>query len=236
VTKLLFLEDSYLKEFSAEVLEKNNDGVVLDQTAFFPQGGGQPFDRGKLFFEGKEFRVLEVKKDFGKVWHNLESAQGLEVGAKVTGKIDWKNRFCLMRMHTSAHIIAAVIFNSTGKLITGNQLGWPESRMDFNADQSFNLERVKELEKAANAEIAKNLEVKVSFLPREKALENPALVRLKDAMPPALKKWRIVKIGSLDIQADGGTHVKNSGEIGLIEIIKTQNKGAGNKRIYWRLK
>lgn len=236
MTELLCLTDSFLKEFFAKITAINENKVALDRTAFYPQGGGQPSDTGKLFFGEKEFEVLEVKKDGGEVWHKLSFAQGLEIGAEVKGKIDWQKRYALMRMHTSAHVLAAIIFKKTGKLITGNQIGFLVSRMDFNAGQSFNGESAKELEKEVNAELSKNHEVSVSFLAREKALKKPELVRLKDLMPPSLKEWRLVKIGDIDLQADGGTHVKNTSEIGSIKITKTQNKGTENKRIYWELR
>ena len=235
MTELLYLHDSYLKEFSAKITGINGETVSLDKTAFFPAGGGQPSDTGKIFFSEKEFSVISVKKENEEVWHTLNSVQGLAAGSKITAKIDFRQRYNLMRMHTSAHVLAAVIFGETGKLITGNQIGWPKSRMDFDAPQSFDSSAALQIEKKVNQAISKNNEVSVFFLPRETALKKPELVRLKGIMPPSLKEWRVVQIGSVDLQADGGTHVKNTKEIGQVKIAKTENKGAQNKRIYWEL-
>lgn len=234
MTELLYLKDSYLKEFEAEALEVLENSVVLDKTAFYPQGGGQPTDFGEIEFEGNTFKVKEVRKEKGKILHKLLDSKSLEKG-KIKGRINWSRRYNLMKMHTSAHVLAAVIFKETGKLITGNQLEEEQSRMDFNVE-NYNSEWMKELEKEVNEELVKGHEVSVSFMKREEALKNPELVRLKDIMPPALEEWRIVKIGDIDLQADGGTHVKNTKEVGRIEIFKTENKGANNRRIYWRLK
>ncbi len=235
MTELLYLQDSYLKEFQAKITDIQENKICLDKTAFYPQGGGQPSDTGWLVIDGKDFEVLEVKKEADKVWHKLKQVEGLQVGQIVNGKIDWKKRYEFMRMHTSAHVLAAIIFSETKKLITGNQIGYPESRMDFDADESFNESSAKKLEEKTNQELSKNHEVSAYFLPREQAIQKPELVRLKDLMPPSLKEWRIIQIGTIDLQADGGTHVKNTREIGKIKIIKTQNKGKENKRIYWQL-
>ena len=236
MTELLCLKDSYLKEFKAIITSISENKVSLDKTAFYPTGGGQPSDTGKVIANGKEFGVVAVKKENGVVWHSLNSSKGLSVGTNVRGKIDWDRRYNIMRMHTSAHVLAAVLYNQTGKLITGNQIDFPLSRMDFNVETSFDEDSAKKLQETVNNELKKNHEVKVSFMPREDAIKKPELVRLKDLLPPSLKEWRIVQIGSIDLQADGGTHVKNTSEIGEIKIVKTQNKGANNKRIYWELR
>jgi len=234
MTELLCLNDSYMKEFSAKITAIEGKSIVLDKTAFYPQGGGQPSDVGKILFNGKEHKVISVKKAGANVLHELDSIDGLHVGAVVHGVIDWHCRYKLMRFHTSAHILAAVIFRETGKLITGNQLDETYSRMDFDVE-NYSQEFLKGLEEKTNAEIAKNHEIAISYMPREEALKVPELVRLKDIMPPAISVWRIVKIGDLDIQADGGTHVKNTSEIGKIHITKTENKGKSNRRVYWEL-
>ena len=234
MTELLCLNDSYIREFSAKITAIEGKAISPDKTAFYPQGGGQPADKGGIFCNGKEFQVLSVKKSGQNVMHELDSVDGLKVGGEVQGKLDWDRRYRLMRFHTSAHILAAVIFRETGKLITGNQLDETYSRMDFNVEE-YSQEFLKGIEEKANAEIAKNHEISISVMPREEALKVPELVRLKDIMPPAISMWRIVKIGNLDIQADGGTHVKNTSEIGKIRITKTENKGKSNRRIYWEL-
>lgn len=232
MTELLYLKDSYLREFDAqifEVLEAQN-AVVLGKTAFYPQGGGQPCDLGTI--NGK--KVLEVVKKEGKVLHRLESIEGFHRGEKVHGVLDWERRYWLMRMHSSAHIMAGVIFKETGKMITGNQLGNPESRMDFNME-NYNTEFFKELEKKTNQVIEGNLIQGISFKSREEALKIPELFRLQDVLPKEIPEFRIVSIGDFDVQADGGTHVQNTREIGKAKITRTENKGAQNRRLYWTL-
>jgi len=230
MTELLYLRDSYLREFDAQVLEIAENSVVLDRTAFYVQGGGQPCDTGSL----GEKKVLEVVKKEGKVLHKLESIEGLKVGEKVHGVIDWERRYWFMRMHSSAHILAGVIFKETWKMITGNQLGNPESRVDFNTE-NYAPEFFKSIEDKANEVIAQNLEQKISFMPREEALKIPELFRLKDVFPKEIPEFRIVSIGEFDIQADGGTLVQNTQEIGRVKITRTENKGAQNRRFYWTL-
>jgi misacylated tRNA(Ala) deacylase len=230
MTELLFLKDSYLKEFDACIVGIEGECVELDKTAFYPQGGGQPCDLGTL--EGR--KVLEVVKKSGKVLHKLESIEGLNVGEKVHGVIDWERRYWFMRMHSSAHIIAGVIFKETGNLITGNQLGNPESRVDFNTE-NYSPEFFKSIEGKTNEVIERNLEHKISFLSREETLKIPELFRLKDVLPKEIPEFRIVSIGGFDTQADGGTLVKNTSEIGRIKITRTENKGAKNRRLYWTL-
>jgi len=232
MTELLYLKDSYLKEFDAsiaEVLEAQN-AIVLDKTAFYVQGGGQPCDTGVL--GGK--KVLEVVKKEGKVLHKLENAQGLSAGMKVHGAIDWARRYWFMKMHSVGHIIAGVIFKQTGNMITGNQLGNPESRVDFNTED-YSPEFFKMIESKTNEVIARNLEQEISFMPREQALSIPELFRLKDVMPKEIQEFRIVRIGDFDVQADGGTLVKNTEEIGRMKITRTENKGAKNRRLYFTL-
>lgn len=230
MTELLYLKDSYLKEFEASILEIVGNAVVLDRTAFYPQGGGQPCDTGTL--EGR--KVLEVVKKEGKVLHKLESAQGLNAGQKVHGEIDWERRYWLMRMHSCGHIIAGVIFKETGNMITGNQLGNPESRIDFNTED-YSPEFFKMIEDKTNEVVARSLEQKISFLSREETLKIPELFRLKDVLPKDIPEFRIVAIGDFDTQADGGTLVRNTSEIGRVKITRTENKGAKNRRLYFTL-
>jgi len=230
MTELLYLKDSYLKEFDAQILEIIGNAIVLDKTAFYYQGGGQPCDLGTL--NGK--KVLEVVKKEGKVLHRLESTEGFRAGEKAHGVLDWERRYYFMRMHSSAHIIAGVISKETGKMITGNQLGMPESRMDFNME-NYNPEFFKELEKKTNQVIEGNLVQGISFKSREETLKMPELFRLQDVLPKEIPEFRIVSIGDFDVQADGGTHVKNTQEIGKVRILRTENKGAQNRRIYWTL-
>ncbi len=231
----MYLKDSYLKEFNAKVLEiKEGKFVELDKTAFYPVSGGQPHDTGKILVNGKEFKVVFVKQFGETVSHEVENASELKVGEKVKGIIDWERRYQLMKMHTALHVLSEVIFKETSALTTGNQIDLDESKMDFNIE-NFNPEMVKVFEEKTNEVISRNLDSSIQFLPRTEALKNPALFKLKDVMPKDIQVFRIVSIGDFDVQADGGTHVKNTSEIGKIKITKTKNKGTNNKRIYFIL-
>ncbi len=230
MTELLYFTDSYLKEFSAQVIGVEETGVVLDKTAFYPTGGGQPFDMGLLVKDGKEFMVHSVVKKEGNVMH--QTTAGLQVGDRVVGKIDWERRYKLMRMHTSAHLLSAIFFTKAKVLITGNQLDIHKSRMDFNLE-TMDKDIVAAVIADANAHIATNVPVKIYSLPREEALKNPEIVKLAGALPPVVDTLRIVEIVGVDIQADGGTHVKALGEIGKIELLSIENKGKNNRRMYF---
>jgi Ser-tRNA(Ala) deacylase AlaX len=254
-TKLLYMDDSYLKEFDARVLEVRSDplsacggkgplsaeqkvggerhAVMLDQTLFYPQGGGQPTDTGKISAEGAEYVVKEVKKEAGEVWHFLDKAPGFAAGASVHGVLDWEKRYAHMRMHTAAHILAACMAPE-GALITGNQLGVEQTRFDF-ALENFDRDKFGEVVAKANAKLAEGLEIKTYTLPREEAMKIPGIVKLANALPPAISELRIVDIGGFEVQADGGTHVRNTRECGKITIVKMENKGKDNRRIYFGL-
>ena len=233
LTEELFLHDHYLKSCTARVKRVDGMRVVLDRTVFYPQGGGQPFDKGTITRNGEKFEVLSVRKENGEIFHELNK-QGLAEGDSVECAIDWDYRYKLMRFHTSAHVLARVLSNETNSLITGNQLGAEESRMDFSAS-SFGMEQAKGFEEKANQVIAQNLPVTVSFEKAEDAFKRPELFRLKSVLPKNLSVLRIVSIGDFDVQADGGTHVANTSEIGRIRITRTENKGKENRRVYWRL-
>jgi len=230
MTELLYFTDSYLKEFPARVVEVTETGVVLDKTAFYPTGGGQPFDTGILVKNGKEFMVNGVIKKEGEIIH--ETAAGLQIGDTVAGKINWERRYQLMKMHTSAHLLSAIFHKQLGVLITGNQLDVEKSRMDFNLE-TFDKALVQKVVDDANKCIAQNILTKVYFLPREEALKKPEIVKLADALPPSVDMLRIVEIIGVDIQADGGTHVKALGEIGKIALLSVENKGKNNRRMYF---
>ncbi|MCR4369052.1 MAG: alanyl-tRNA editing protein [archaeon] len=232
----LYLDDSYLKECEA-IVTKVVDAkfVELDQTIFYSQGGGQPSDSGKIVKEnGEEARVVFAKAFGENISHQIEPEGILNEGEKVRCVLDWEKRHKHMRMHTCAHILAGVINKEIGALITGNQLGEEESRMDFNVPE-FDKELLKTFEQKGNEIISRGLEITVSYEAREKALARPELFRLKDVLPKDIPMLRIVSIGDFDIQADGGTHVANTREIGKMKITNFKNKGAQNRRIYWTL-
>ncbi|RMF54344.1 alanyl-tRNA editing protein [Candidatus Woesearchaeota archaeon] len=233
--RALYLDDSYLKEFESVVKEVNQDKfVVLENTAFYPNGGGQPYDTGKIISEnGKEYKVVFVGKFSGQISHEVDKP-GLKVGDRIKGIIDWERRYRLMRMHTASHIIANVFHNDAGAKITGNQLGIEKSRVDFSLER-FDRELINNYIKKANEIIKRNLEVSVEFVPREEAEKDPSLFKLAMSFPHDFKELRIVSIGDVDRQCDGGTHVKNTSEIGTVELVKLENKGKNNRRVYFTL-
>lgn len=235
MTEKLWLKDSYLKEFDATVKSADGKFIVLDKTAFYPEQGGQPFDTGTIVrkSDNTEFKVVYSKAFPDKISHEAEK-EGLQAGEEVHCTIDWERRYKLMRMHSSAHIVHAVLFSKFQTLVAGNQLGTDQSRMDF-AIEKFDQDLLKGIETDANEIIARNLDVTVDFVAREEALKKPELFRLKDKLPKDLQEFRLVSIGTVDVSADGGTHVKNTSEIGKVKIVKLKNKGANNRRIYWEL-
>ena len=218
----------YLREFDAKVDSADGVRVVLDQTAFNPRGGGLVSDTGTL----GDAKVAEVVKEGEEIFHVLESPTGMVRGALVHGSLDWDRRHRIMRMHTSAHILSAVVNRETGALITGNQISPDQSRVDFNLDD-FDKERISSYIDRVNDAVARGLEVKTYFMKREEALANPGFVKLANAMPPSVDMLRIVQIGDVDTQADGGVHVKNTREIGRVVAVKTENKGKSNRRLYF---
>ncbi len=239
---VLYLKDCYLKEFEA-VVESVSEGkyVVLDRTAFYPSSGGQPHDTGTMtrVSDGKVFRVVYVGKFSGQISHEVENPDGDELrqGDKVKCKIDWDRRYKLMRSHTAAHIISGIINRETGALITGNQLDTEKCRIDFSVPE-FDREKMKSYEKMANEIINKGIEIKFEFRSRDEVMKDPKMTKLAkglEGLPQDIKEFRIVTIGDIDCQADGGTHVKNTKEVGKIKFIDFVNKGKNNRRIYFVL-
>jgi len=230
----LYMNDSYLKEFEATVESVKDDKyVILNRTSFYPAGGGQPNDTGIMISDGDEYPVVYVGKFEGKISHEV-SKPGLKAGDKVTGKIDWDRRYRHMRMHTAAHIIDAVLYNEAGALCTGNQLGTDKSRIDFSLDV-LNKDKIQQYIGIANEWVKKAIDVNIYSLPREEALKIPGIVKLAGAMPPEVTELRIVEIPGIDIQADGGTQVKNTSEIGEISLVSVENKGKNNRRMYYTI-
>jgi len=232
MTELLCLKDAYLKECSASIVEANVKEIVFDKTVFYPQGGGLESDKGTIECNGKAYSVLEVKKKEGKAIHYVDE-EGLSVGDGCALKIDWERRYALMKMHTAAHVLGSTAYE-IGALITGNAIAPDESRFDFSFE---NFDRLKFDETVANANVklASGAEVKTYELPREEAFKIQGIVKLANALPPNIPVLRIVEIVGLDTQADGGVHVANTRECGKIEITRLENKGAKNKRIYFKL-
>jgi Ser-tRNA(Ala) deacylase AlaX len=218
----------YMREFDAEVELVDGNRVVLDQTAFNPRGGGLVSDTGRL----NGMKVIEATKEGDNVFHLLEVPADLRAGDRVHGVLDWERRYRIMRMHTSAHVLSAVVNADTGALITGNQISPDNSRVDFNLE-NFDKEKIAYYVDRVNEIVARNMEVKTFFMKREEALARPGFVKLANAMPPSLDVLRIVQIGDVDTQADGGVHVLNSGEIGRVVGLGTENKGKNNRRLHF---
>ena len=230
----IYMTDSYLKEFQANVQSVKDDKfIVLDKTAFYPQGGGQPHDTGVMLCNGEDYPVVYAGKFSGQISHEV-GKPGLKAGDEVNCKIDWDRRYKLMRMHTAAHIIDAVLFNEANALCTGNQLGLDKSRIDFSLDV-LDRDKIQLYIDRANEWVKKAIDVKIYFLPREEALKIPGVVKFASVMPPEVKELRIVEIPGIDLQADGGTQVKNTFEIGQISLVSVENKGKNNRRMYYML-
>jgi misacylated tRNA(Ala) deacylase len=233
MTELLYLRDAYMREFDAVVVATDTDGrrIALDQTGFYPTGGGQPHDIGTL--DGVP--VVDVRKDGDLVWHTLDGDALPADGATVHGVVDWERRHQLMRTHSAMHVLCGVIWNEWGKAVTGGNMEPLEARMDFEFDplpEGF----AKRVEELVNDEIAADRPIEIAFLPRDTAVEDADLIRTKvNLIPESVSEIRVVDIVGLDKQADGGTHVHSTSEIGRFEVVKTESKGKGNKRIRVRV-
>jgi misacylated tRNA(Ala) deacylase len=235
LTKALCLDNSYLKECDATVVSvKDGTYVVLDQTIFYPKGGGQPSDTGEIVKGNEIYNVVHVGKFSGWISHEVDRAD-LQKGDIVHCLLDWERRYKLMRSHTAAHVFASLLCTGTGALVTGNQLEEDKVRFDFSLEE-FNREIPQIYIDKANEYLDKDIAVKWYTLPREDALRIPGVIKMAQALPPEIPFLRIVEVVGVDMQVDGGTHVKNLSEVGQIELIKVQNKGKYNRRVYFRLK
>jgi len=230
MTELLYMTDSYLREFDATVIAVRNDSVVLDRTAFYPGGGGQPHDTGVLRVGAQTYPVVRMQRREGEILHQIEG-EPPTLGTRVRGIIDWERRYALMRTHTALHILCGVIFRDYGALVTGGAMQPLSARMDFELEH-MTAEFSREVEEKINREIAEAREVKIRILPREEAFRIPDLIRTKiNLLPPSIQEVRVVEIEGLDIQADGGTHVANTREVGYIRVVGHKSKGRINKRL-----
>ncbi|MBC7249566.1 MAG: alanyl-tRNA editing protein [Anaerolineae bacterium] len=230
MTELLYQTDSYLKEFEAQVTAVDGTRVALDRTAFYPGGGGQPHDTGFLSWDGGQVRVVKVKKEGDAVWHTVEG-EPPPVGTLVRGAVDWERRYRLMRTHTALHILCGVIWRDYGASVTGGNMEPLKGRMDFELEH-MTADFAEEVERKINEEVAAARPVEVSILPREEAFQIPDLIRTKiNLLPPAIQQVRVVEIKGLDMQADGGTHVANTKEVGHIRVVGHTSKGRINKRL-----
>jgi misacylated tRNA(Ala) deacylase len=233
MTALLFQTDSYLQEFTATVVAVNaaEGAVALDHTAFYPGGGGQPHDLGQLRVQDQLLPVTRVKQQSGQVWHWLDGELP-PVGTPITGHLDWERRYKLMRTHTALHVLCGVVWRDYGALVTGGNMEPLQGRMDFEFE-TLRRELVQEIETKINAEVTQGREVRVNLLPRAAALQIPDLIRTKiNLLPAGIMQVRTVEIVGLDLQADGGTHVANTREVGHIRVVDYKSKGQINKRLH----
>ena len=229
-TDLAYLRDAYLREAEATVIAVDGDRVALDTTVFYPTGGGQPHDTGTITWDGGQAEVTDVRKEGGLVWHSLDGPTPA-IAAEVHLSLDWHRRHALMRTHTALHVLCGVIWNEWGTAVTGGNMEPLSARMDFEFDplpEGFGA-RVEEL---VNAELAAARPIEVAFLSRDTAVEDEDLIRTKvNMIPESVKEIRVVDIVGLDKQADGGTHVHSTDEVGRVRVVKTESKGKANKRI-----
>jgi misacylated tRNA(Ala) deacylase len=236
VTEELFLGDSYLREFEAVVVELSGREVILDRTAFYPGGGGQPPDRGTLGIGSVNANVVDARREGRQVIHVLDNPIPDTV-RELEGSLDWERRYGHMRHHTALHVLSGVIWRNFGAKVTGGQMRSDRARMDFSFPEEWTTGVVGEIERLTNEALAEERPVKVYELPREKALENPDLIRTQvNLVPERVSMIRIVEIEGIDTQADGGTHVANTGEVGEIEITGHKSKGRQNKRVEFVLR
>ena len=235
MTELLYQTDSYLQEFDAIVtgIVPEQRAVILDRSAFYPGGGGQPCDFGSLQIAGTKYSVDKVKKQGDDVLHYLAGSEPLpEPNSAAHGTLDWSRRYKLMRTHTALHVLCGTVFRNYGALVTGGDMDPLKGRMDFEFE-SMRGELVREIEAAVNAEVQQAREIRVRILPREEAFQIPDLIRTKiNLLPAGISQVRTVEIVGLDLQADGGTHVRNTSEVGNIRVVDYKSKGAINKRLY----
>jgi misacylated tRNA(Ala) deacylase len=237
-TELLYQIDSGLGEIEATVVGGDPESrlVALDKTIVFPGGGGQPSDEGTLLrlADGTQWPVLSARKAGAVVWHELGGEGPLpDVADRVRVTLDWERRYRLMRMHTALHVLCGVVFRDYGALVTGGNMGPDRARMDFEMDSAdFTPERVAQIEQRANEELRAGRNVRVRILPRDEAFQIPDLIRTKiNLLPEGIAEVRTVEIVGLDLQADGGTHVSNTREVGTLRVVGTRSKGKANKRL-----
>lgn len=238
-TELLYQLNSYLQECEAQVAQTDeaNRRLALDRTVFYPGGGGQPADMGRILVGDQDWPISRGQKDAeGKLWHLIGGEKPLPApGARVRAVLEWERRYQLMRTHTALHILCGVVFRDYGALVTGGDMDPLKGRMDFEFE-SLQKELVQVIEAAVNVEVEAARPITPALLPRDEAFQIPDLIRTKiNLLPPGIQVVRVVKIEGLDLQADGGTHVQNTREVGQIRVVDYKSKGKINKRLYIEL-
>ena len=230
MTDILCYNDSYLQDFEAIVTDVVGTGIVLDKTVFYPGGGGQPCDTGTIKWDGGSTEISKVSRVDGKLVHKVEDSMP-EVGESITGVIDWDKRYQLMRTHTALHILCGVVWRDYAAQVTGGNMTPLQARMDFELSE-MSSGFASEIENLVNQEVQAERDIKVFNLSREEAFKIPDLIRMKiNKLPDSISEVRIVDISGLDLQADGGTHVHNTREVGNIRVIGHESKGRINKRL-----
>ncbi|MEA2579649.1 MAG: misacylated tRNA(Ala) deacylase [Actinomycetota bacterium] len=232
MTDMLFARDAYLRTCDATVIATTDEGAVLDRTVSYPRGGGQPGDSGSLSWDGGSCAVTDTfrSKETGELIHVLDTPPP-PVGTAVTVNVDWDRRHLLMRTHTALHALSGIIFTDYDAKVTGGNMEPGTARMDFEL-ASMSQEFDREIEAKLNQALSRDVEVHVRFIPRDQALADPSLARLKvDLVPRDVDPIRVIEIVGIDTQMDGGTHVARTGEVGQVRVVKTESKGKGNKRM-----
>lgn len=242
MSQLICHVDSYIREFAAhvEAVQAEQNSVVLDRTAFYPGGGGQPCDVGRLVVGEQTLAVSKVNRQGDGIVHHIavegeEALLLLQPGCDLTGRVDWERRYRLMRTHTALHILCGVVWRDYGAQVTGGNMEPLKGRMDFEFE-ALRQELVRDIEAKVNAEVECGREVRVRHVPRAEAFEIPDLIRTKiNLLPAGIAEVRTVEIVGLDLQADGGTHVANTREVGQVHIVDYKSKGRINKRLHIEL-
>ena len=231
MTEEIAARDAYRSSAEGRILVLTTEGVILDRTAFYARGGGQPGDTGVIRIDGAEVKVVDTIRREGQIIHVVADGLGLEPGMAVEGVIDWNRRYRLMRTHTALHALSGVIYRDFGAKVTGGNMEPGVARMDFELD-SISVELGRQVEEILNAELVKGYPAEVIFMAREAALSDPDLIRTKvNLIPEYVREIRVIDIVGLDRQADGGTHVASTLEVGQIRVAKTESKGKANKRM-----
>ncbi|HEX3567935.1 MAG TPA: alanyl-tRNA editing protein [Acidimicrobiales bacterium] len=233
VPEELFSVDAYVRQFDASIVELDREQrrIALARTAFYPWGGGQPHDLGVLTWDGGRAEVVRVGRDGGRIWHWLDGEELPKPGTEVLGAIDWDRRHLLMRTHTALHVLCGVVWADYRVAVTGGNMEPGVARIDFELD-AISAELGRRLEQRVNDEIVRAHDILVEFLARSEADVDPALIRTKaDLIPAHIDPLRVIDIVGLDRQADGGTHVATTSEVGRVQVLKTESKGRANKRV-----
>ncbi len=236
LTEELAPRDSYISRAEGNVLQVGDGGLYLDRTVFYARGGGQPGDIGVISWDGGSVEVVDTVRKEGKPLHVVGEGSVLpDPGTPVEGVIDWERRYVTMRTHTALHALSGVVYRDYGAKVTGGNMTPGEARMDFELD-SISVEFGNEVERILNEELVKGYPTEIIVMAREIALQDPDLIRTKvNLIPEFVTEIRVVDIKGLDRQADGGTHVKSTLEVGRIEVVKTESKGKANKRMRIRV-